>query len=219
MFAGRADKPDILSQNPTDSARTPTREFRKAVGRRISRSSEDDLEPNIEALLTDALGRKPAVIPQPTDIPKTSKNPPAIRGMRPRNELTYDLPKERYREYRRVVYDFDYWANTRSSTRFFFHMLTLPSSRIIKDIAPATLFVTLFAAAIVADVPQAMVEALNIHIPQWLAVCSLIRPFCSNLVLLVCSWLLLSVVCTQKLIFPLSVHLRCLSRSHACHCP
>ena len=119
--------------------------------------------------MTDPLGRKPD-IPNPIDIPKTSKNPPAIRGMRPRNELKYDLPKERYREFRRVVYDFDYWANTRSSARFFFHMLTLPSSRIIKDIAPATLFCTLFAAAIVADVPQAIVSALNITIPQWLAV-------------------------------------------------
>lgn len=125
--------------------------------------------------MTDPLGRKP-VIPQPIDIPKTSKNPPAIRGMRPRNELTYDLPKERYREFRRVVYDFDYWANTRSSSRFFFHMFTIPSSRIIKDIAPATLFCTLFAAAIVADVPQAIVAALNITIPEWLAVRCLSMP-------------------------------------------
>jgi hypothetical protein len=109
-------------------------------------------------------------MPNPLDIPETSKNPPAVRGMRPRNELKYDLEKERYREYRRVVYDFDYWANTRSTTRFFFHLLTLPSSRVIRDIFPAALFVTLFAAAIVADVPQSIVSALHITFPNWLAV-------------------------------------------------
>jgi hypothetical protein len=126
--------------------------------------------------MTDAYGRKPQA-PKPLDIPKGSKNSPPIRGMRPRNELKYDMKKEGYREYRRVVYDFDYWANTRSTSRHFFHLLSMPTSRILQDIAPATIFVTAIAAAIAADLPQAAVAALNISIPEWTKVCPPSLPF------------------------------------------
>lgn len=162
------DSPDMKSKNPTEATGTPTRKFGEALSRRISRSSDDDLSPNVETLVTDSMGRKPPA-PDPLDMPATAQNTPAIRGMRNRNELTFDISKERYREYRRVVFDFDYWANTRSSSRFFFNMLTLPVSRIMKDIFPPTLTVTLWAAMIVADVPQTIVSALGITIPQWLA--------------------------------------------------
>lgn len=60
--------------------------------------------------------------------------PPPNKGMRDRTQLVYDEAKEISRTYRRVVFDFDYWANHRSTSRYFFHMVTLPNSRIIRSL-------------------------------------------------------------------------------------
>lgn len=60
--------------------------------------------------------------------------PPPNKGMRDRSQLVYDEAKEISRTYRRVVFDFDYWANHRSTSRYFFHMVTLPNSRIIRSL-------------------------------------------------------------------------------------
>jgi ion channel-forming bestrophin family protein len=60
--------------------------------------------------------------------------PPPNKGMRRRDQLVYDEEKEISRTFRRSVFDFDYWANHRSTSRYFFHMVTLPNSRIIRSL-------------------------------------------------------------------------------------
>jgi hypothetical protein len=60
--------------------------------------------------------------------------PVPSKGMRSRELLVYDAAKEKSRTYRRSVYDFDYWANHRSTTRYFFHIVSLPNSRIIRSL-------------------------------------------------------------------------------------
>lgn len=71
---------------------------------------------------------------------------PPIPGMRPRSQLIYDEGKEAHRSWRRYVYDFDYWANDRSAARFFFAMLHLPATRILRDVLGPTLLVAAIAA-------------------------------------------------------------------------
>ena len=54
--------------------------------------------------------------------------------MRPREDLVWDKNKEVSRTYRRSVYDFDYWANHRSTWRYFFHITSMPASRIVRSL-------------------------------------------------------------------------------------
>ena len=46
------------------------------------------------------------------------------------------------------VYDFDYWANHRSSERYFYNIATMPSSRIIRSLAAPVLVVASIAFAV-----------------------------------------------------------------------
>ena len=71
--------------------------------------------------------------------------------MRDRSQLVYDEGKEISRTYRRVVFDFDYWANHRSTSRYFFHMVTLPNSRIIRNLSAPIAWVAGVAAIICAN--------------------------------------------------------------------
>jgi predicted membrane chloride channel (bestrophin family) len=66
--------------------------------------------------------------------------------MLPRSHLVFDTDKEPYREHRRVVFDFDYWANDRSTSRLFFNLLDIPTTRILRSVIAPTLFVTFVAA-------------------------------------------------------------------------
>lgn len=77
--------------------------------------------------------------------------PPPNKGMRDRSQLVYDEGKEISRTYRRVVFDFDYWANHRSTSRYFFHMVTLPNSRIIRNLSAPIAWVAGVAAIICAN--------------------------------------------------------------------
>ena len=83
------------------------------------------------------------------DAPSGSDPPPGA-GMRPRDELMFDASKEYYREYRRIVFDFDYWANMRSSTRFIFGILNMPRSFILANVAVPVFILTAWAAAAAA---------------------------------------------------------------------
>jgi hypothetical protein len=77
-------------------------------------------------------GRAAAKLYQATDAAAV---PPAPnKGMRKRQELVYDEAKEISRTYRRSVYDFDYWANHRSTARYLFHIMSMPGSRIIRSL-------------------------------------------------------------------------------------
>jgi ion channel-forming bestrophin family protein len=71
--------------------------------------------------------------------------------MRPRDQLVIDEEKEISRTFRRAVFDFDYWANHRSTARYFFHIATLPTSRIIRSLAPPIAWCMFVAAAISLD--------------------------------------------------------------------
>lgn len=71
--------------------------------------------------------------------------------MRDRSQLVYDEGKEISRTYRRVVFDFDYWANHRSTSRYFFHIITLPNSRIIRNLSAPILWVATVATFICAN--------------------------------------------------------------------
>jgi hypothetical protein len=75
------------------------------------------------------------------DLPSGPFPPPAT-GMRPRNELTFDAEKEYYREYRRIVFDFDYWANSRSTMRFIFGLLNLSRSTILASLLLPVMIIT-----------------------------------------------------------------------------
>lgn len=77
--------------------------------------------------------------------------PPApSKGMKQRTQLVYDKDKEISRTYRRSVYDFDYWANHRSTSRHWNHIASMPSSRIIRSLFPPVGFVMGVAAAVCA---------------------------------------------------------------------
>ena len=77
--------------------------------------------------------------------------PPPNKGMRKRDQLVYDEEKEISRSFRRSVFDFDYWANHRSTSRYFFHMVTLPNSRIIRSLGTPIAWVMGIATLVCAQ--------------------------------------------------------------------
>ena len=142
----------------------PSRDFLVAIARRVSRDPQKEELPSIESMTKDSFGRTPGR-PKALDIadpdPETA---PPIRGMRPRNELFYDTGKEVARGYRRVVYDFDYWRNMRSTSRLFFALFNIPSSRILASVGYPTAFITAIAYACTLDleIPDALLP-----LPTW----------------------------------------------------
>jgi ion channel-forming bestrophin family protein len=71
--------------------------------------------------------------------------------MRKREELVYDEEKEISRTFRRTVFDFDYWANHRSTSRYLFHMITLLNSRIIRSLGAPIAWIMTIATLICAE--------------------------------------------------------------------
>jgi Bestrophin, RFP-TM, chloride channel len=63
-----------------------------------------------------------------------------------RSELMMDRAKEAARALRRVDFDFNYWANMRSSARSCRSLLTIPASRILRSVLLPVAFVTGIAA-------------------------------------------------------------------------
>lgn len=110
----------------------------------LPRSSIDEIHTGLGAVdtLRTRLHRPAQPFPAQYEIDDT----PPLPGMRPRSQLIYDEDKEAHRSWRRYVYDFDYWANDRSAARFFFAMLHLPATRILRDVLGPTLLVTAIAA-------------------------------------------------------------------------
>lgn len=126
---------------PATSAATP-RAPHSAV-EDLPRSSLDEVRTGLYAvdMLRERLRRPAQPFPAQVDIDDT----PPLPGMRPRSQLIYDEGKEAHRSWRRYVYDFDYWANDRSAARFFFAMLHLPATRILRDVLAPTLLVAAIA--------------------------------------------------------------------------
>jgi hypothetical protein len=134
-------------QRVEDNEKRPSRDFVTSLARRASRDVAKQENPVVASLLTDAFGRAPK-IPATTDVPDPlCKAAAPIRGMRPRNELVYEEKKEKAREFRRVWFDHDYWANIRCSSRLFFSVLSMPRSQVLRAILPPVLFVTAIACA------------------------------------------------------------------------
>ena len=147
----------------------PSKDFGQSFVRRLSRDPQAEEKP-VESFLSDPFNRTPAR-PNALDVAnKGSPSAPPIIGMRPRNELTYDSAKEKYRNFRRVVFDFDYWADTRCTSRLFFRLLSLPRSRVLRDILVPVLFVTTVAAIVALDVPEQIAAAAGIVAPAWASV-------------------------------------------------
>jgi predicted membrane chloride channel (bestrophin family) len=71
--------------------------------------------------------------------------------MRKREELVYDEEKEISRTFRRTVFDFEYWANHRSTSRYLFHMISLFNSRIIRSLGAPIAWVISIATVVCAE--------------------------------------------------------------------
>lgn len=102
--------------------------------------------------------------PPPPSAPPKAPSP----GMRPRDQLRRDPEKEVSRTYRRTVYDFDYWANHRSSSRYLFNILTMPQSRIVRSLIGPVMWVLAVATAVGLDhtLVQAGTLPANLELPQ-----------------------------------------------------
>ena len=135
--------PSATAPSATAPAAPPKPQSRSAV-ESLPCSSLDDAVTGLGAVdtLRSRLHRPAQPFPAQVEIDDT----PPLPGMRPRSELIYDEDKEAHRAWRRYVYDFDYWANDRSAARFFFGLLHLPATRILRDVLGPTLFVTAVAA-------------------------------------------------------------------------
>eukprot|EP00892_Ulva_mutabilis_P011484 jgi/Ulvmu1/8708/UM047_0048.1 len=162
------DVPDMSRTGPKraiDNNR-PSRDFGEALVRRLSRDPQAEEAP-VESYLADPFDRTP---PRPSSLDvanKGSPSAPPIIGMRPRNELIYDSAKEKYRTFRRIVFDFDYWADTRCTSRLFFRLLSLPRSRVLRDILLPVLWVTAVATVVALDIPEQVAAAVGFVAPAW----------------------------------------------------
>ena len=163
-FTSPADREAEAAAIEAAAAKRPSRDFVSGVIRRATRDVAKEENPVIESLMLDSFGRAPRV-PSSLDIPDPLCAAAApMRGMRPRNELLIDERKERARETRRYVFDFDYWANQRSTSRHLFNILSAPTSVIYRSVLVPTLFFTAIAyvTTLGLDIPDAFLP-----LPTW----------------------------------------------------
>lgn len=147
--------PPAATATPTPAP--PPTPFSRSAVEALPRSPLDEAHTGLGAVdtLRQRLHRPTQPFPAQCEIDDT----PPVPGMRPRSQLIYDEDKEAHRSWRRYVYDFDYWANDRSAARFFFAMLHLPATRILRDVLGPTLFVTTIAAVRCSPAASAAVAA------------------------------------------------------------
>lgn len=74
--------------------------------------------------------------------------PPPVAAMRPRHKLVHDEFKEHGRQARRVAFDFEYWANHRSTWRYWYNIRSMVWSRTIRALLVPLTWLIFVATAI-----------------------------------------------------------------------